>query len=234
MEWFKHDTSATTDAKIKKLVIRYGATGYAIYFHCLELIAGNISQTNLTFQLEHDSEIIADNLKIHGTSERSGQEIVEEIMRYMVELKLFDNIGDKIYCFKLLNRLDSSMTGSTKFRKMITEAKEHHDNVMTMSCKNRIEENRIEEKREYADGVYLTETEYNKLLKLYEKSDVESKMLRLASYLVEKGKEYKSHYLTLRNWLKDDCKQKPQQKRCPECGEVMHGAGCSCGYAEAV
>jgi len=78
MKWFKHDSDASSDAKIKKLVIRHGAIGYAVYFHCLELIAGNVSNDNITFELEHDSEIIADNLRIKGTAEKSGVQVVED------------------------------------------------------------------------------------------------------------------------------------------------------------
>lgn len=131
MNWFKHDADATQDAKIKKLLIRHGAVGYAVYFHCLELIAAEVSESNLTFELEHDSEIIADNLHIHGTSVMSGIQIVEEIMRYIIELGLFESSNDKIFCFKLLKRMDLSMTSNPSFRKMIAEAKERHDTVMT-------------------------------------------------------------------------------------------------------
>lgn len=123
MKWFKHDTDAYNDAKVKKLVIRYGAVGYAIYFHCIELIAGDIDENNITFCLEHDSEIIADNLKISGTAEKSGVQIVEEIMMYIIELGLFEEHNNLIYCFKLLKRMDSSMTSNKKFRYMIQEAK---------------------------------------------------------------------------------------------------------------
>lgn len=147
MKWFKHDTDASSDAKIKKLLIRYGAVGYAIYFHCLELIAGSISENNITFELEHDAEIIADNLKIKGTADKSGVEIVNEIMMYIIQLGLFECHNDHIFCFKLLKRLDSSMTSNPNMRKLITEAKENHDGVMTQSCKNRKEENRKEENR---------------------------------------------------------------------------------------
>ena len=134
MIWFKHDTNAVNDAKVKKLIIRYGAEGYAIYFHCIELISGDINENNITFCLEHDSEIIADNLKIKGTAEKSGIQIVEEIMKYIVELKLFEEHNNLIYCFKILKRLDLSMTSNVKFRKIITEAKESHDLIMTESC----------------------------------------------------------------------------------------------------
>lgn len=127
LKWFKHDADASTDAKISKLLIRYGAIGYAVYFHCLELIAGNVSNENITFELEHDSEIIADNLRIRGTSDKSGMEIVEEIMCYIITLGLFENHDGRITCFKMIKRLDSSMTSNPKFRKLILEAKEHHD-----------------------------------------------------------------------------------------------------------
>lgn len=135
MNWFKHDTDATQDAKIKKLLIRFGAIGYAIYFHCLELIAAETSDNNLTFELEHDSEIIASNLFIKDETGKSGVEIVEDIMRYIVNLGLFQEAGGRIFCFKLLKRLDASMTSNPRFRAMIASAKgENHDTVMTPSC----------------------------------------------------------------------------------------------------
>jgi len=162
MKWFKHDSDASSDAKIKKLLIRYGAVGYAVYFHCLELIAGNVSTDNITFELEHDSEVIADNLRIRGTNDKSGMEVVEEIMRYIVELELFENYSGKITCMKMVKRLDSSMTGNSKFRKMISDAKNYHDSIVTshdinteshdtvmtnhdsVMNKNRLEEKRID------------------------------------------------------------------------------------------
>jgi len=127
MKWFKHDSDASSDAKIKKLIIRHGAVGYAVYFHCLELIAGNVSNQNLTFELEHDSEIIADNLRIVGNGGQSGQDIVEGIMHTIIDLNLFELRGDLVTCPKMIRRLDSSMTGNTTFRKMIQDAKDSHD-----------------------------------------------------------------------------------------------------------
>ena len=144
MQWFKHDSNATTDAKIRKLILRHGPTGYAVYFQCLELIASSISSNHITFELEHDAEIIADNLKIKGTADRSGVEIVGDIMRYMVELRLFEESDGRIFCFKMLKRLDQSMTSNKEMRKIIQAGKEkqagllaypnqNHDGVMIES-----------------------------------------------------------------------------------------------------
>jgi len=155
--WFKHDSDASQDAKMKKLILRYGAEGYAVYFHCIELIVGDISESKLTFELEHDSEIIADNLKIQGDNSLSGIDKVNAIMRYIVELDLFKVNNGHIYCYKLLKRLDQSMTSNKKLRDMIETGKKNHDSVMIESCQrhdkvmqeeNRIEENRREEKKE--------------------------------------------------------------------------------------
>lgn len=154
MQWFKHDTDATLDGKLRKVILRYGTDGYAIYFHCLELIAGNISDQNITFELEHDSEVIADTLKVKSyKSDQTALERVEEIMRFMVDEKLFEYSNGHITCFKMLKRLDSSMTSNAKMRALITNAKENHDTVMInhdtiMQEEIRIDKNRQEENKE--------------------------------------------------------------------------------------
>ena len=218
MQWFKHDADAATDAKIKKVLIRYGPIGYAVYFHCLELITSDLSESNINFELEHDSEIIADNLKIKGTSEKSGIEIVEEVMRYMVDIGLFENQGGRIFCFKLLRRLDTSMTSNPKMRAFISNARErhditpnNHDRIMTQSCKNRREENRIEEKREEhprANGVYngrpVNSATIKALITEYGQPAVDDYMQRISDYCDANGKRYKDHAATCRNWLKRD------------------------------
>ena len=123
MKWFKHDSDAMTDSKIRKLILKHGAVGYAVYFHCLELIASSVSETNINFELEHDAEIIADDLKIVGNGTESGTDIVSKIMRTIVDLKLFEESEGHIFCFKLLKRLDTSMTSNKYFRSLIAEAK---------------------------------------------------------------------------------------------------------------
>lgn len=144
MVWFKHDTTALTDAKVKRLVIRHGAVGYAVYFHCLELIAGDLTANKITFELEHDAEIIADNLKIQGTGNEAGVDIVNKIMATIIELDLFQISGEKIVCLKLAKRLDSSMTSNKNMRAIIQGS---HDGVMIESCKKREDKKRTEEKR---------------------------------------------------------------------------------------
>lgn len=125
MKWFKHDSDAGSDAKLMKVRIKYGMEGYGLYWYCLELIVNGISESNLTFELEHDAEIISHQTGIHF-------ERVQEMMTFMIDLGLFEGQGGRITCLKILKRLDKSMTSNKSFREMLDTAKESHDSVMTV------------------------------------------------------------------------------------------------------
>ena len=243
MQWFKHDSNASSDAKIKKLLIRHGAIGYAVYFHCIELITNDLSSSNITFELEHDSEIIADNLKIQGDSNRSGREVVEEIMRTIVELGLFNESRGKIYCYKLAKRIDSSMIGSTEMRKMMDNFKKNHDTIMIPSEQKRLDNNTIEKKtkekpkrKAYGSekNVYLSDDELEKLYSEFSRTLVDKKIEDMSLYCKTHGKHYKSYKAALLLWLRKDDKpstdtSKPKThtvKPCPECGDLLKMGYC--------
>jgi hypothetical protein len=146
MKWFKHDSDASNDAKLKKLRLKYGATGYGIYWYCLELIARNVEKHNLTFELEHDAELIADDFKLSA-------ELVQHIMTYMVELELFENTGGIVSCLKMATRTDEYT------QKLIQSSRKTSDNVPTISVEYPtksvlIEENRIEDIRLDKKNIY--------------------------------------------------------------------------------
>jgi hypothetical protein len=104
----------------------HGMEAYGLYWHCLELIASNVTADNLTFELEHDSELIA-----YQTGH--SRDRVEAIMRDMVQMGLFESSHGKITCLKMMSRIDQSQSGNPKFRKAINDAKTKHDSVMTQS-----------------------------------------------------------------------------------------------------
>ena len=224
MQWFQHDVDSSQDAKIKKLLIRHGAVGYAVYFHCLELIASDICETNLTFELEHDSEIIADNLKIEGTGTKSGMEIVQDIMRTIIDLDLFSERNGHIFCVKLIKRINLSQTSNVKFREAIAQKKEeykhlicaNHDGVMTdhdlvMNTNQPTIPTNIhtpkktkktkEKKQVYGkyQNVILTDEQIEKLSQA-----IKADPYQLLDFFSEKkemnGYDYKNDYAALCNW----------------------------------
>jgi len=83
MKWFKHETNSGFNSKMKKLLMKYGVQGYGLYYYCVEIIAGNLTSDNITFELEHDSSILAYDLKMDTL-------LVEEIMTYCLKLELFE------------------------------------------------------------------------------------------------------------------------------------------------
>lgn len=145
MRWIKHDSDANQDAKLQNVLLDYGLEGYGLYWYCIELIAGKVGKDNITFELEHDARIIARN--VGSTAQK-----VEEMMRYFVELGLFEDSRGTITCLKLARRLDKSMTSNPEMRAIIENLK-NHDSVMTQSEKPmqeeiRLEEIRLEEKKD--------------------------------------------------------------------------------------
>ena len=135
MQWFKHNAHSHTEYKLYKALKKYSSDAYAVYFICLELITEGISKKNSTFELEHDAEFIADKLFIKGTATQSGAERVSEIMLYLVDLGLFDENCNRIYCPWLRSTIDSSMISDQEWRKTLQNEKKRqelgsHDNVM--------------------------------------------------------------------------------------------------------
>ena len=117
MKWFKHFTNASSNNKLTKVRMRYGAEGYAIYWYCLELIAGDLGESEeITFELKHDAEVIGFNLKID-------QIRVEEIMKYMVSIDLFGQANGVVSCIKLAKYLDKKNTRNQNIHRIIDQSK---------------------------------------------------------------------------------------------------------------
>ena len=116
MKFYKHDTNAMMDHKLQKVVLEFGMEGYGMYWFCLELIAGGITEDDQSFELKHDREVIA---RMSGLV----TDMVSKILERFVELELFEGKDGKITCLRLLTRLDKSMTSSNKLRKHIGESK---------------------------------------------------------------------------------------------------------------
>lgn len=114
LPWFAHESKANRDTKMRKLLLKYGAEGYGLYWYCVEHIADNVGP-KLTFELEHDSEILAHELKIDTL-------LVEEIMRYMVSVGLFEESEGVVSCLSLLKHLTPKCTRNEQLKTLIREA----------------------------------------------------------------------------------------------------------------
>lgn len=66
-------------------------------------------------------------------------------------------------------------------------------------------------KTRYLDYVLLKDEEYIKLVELMGESKLTKLIENLNNYIGSKGKKYKSHYHTLRNWYNKDNKHQPKK-----------------------
>ena len=148
MKYFKHDSDSSLDAKLQKVIIKYGMEGYGLYWLMIEMIARNVNKNNLTFELEHDAEIIGSMSGIHV-------EKVQEMVTYFVSLNLFDQNQGIIRCLKLATRTDEYtqklLQSVETVGRLSGESRETVGRKSNNVCINRTEQKRREEKREAPD-----------------------------------------------------------------------------------
>jgi len=207
MKWFKHDSDANADAKLKRVRMKYGMSGYGLYWYCLEQIAMGVEANKLTFELEHDAEIIAYDTGINYA-------LVQEMMVFMCDLGLFENTDGRITCLKMATRLDQSMTSNPTMRKMISGIKSH-DGIMTASskpvtesCKIRLEENRLDKNIKESRGAFRPPTTQE--VKNYVSTrEINIDVDRFVDFYASKGwmvgkNRMKDWQAAVRNWEKRD------------------------------
>lgn len=124
MKWFKHDSNAHIDAKLKKVKHKYGIVGYGLYWYCIELIAMGVDKNNLTFELEEDSETIAMEWNLDQLK-------VQEMVQYMVHLNLFENTDGRITCLKLARRLDETTSKNPEIKRVLVGLSSDDNNEPT-------------------------------------------------------------------------------------------------------
>jgi len=155
----------------------------------------NVERHNLTFELEHDSELLSIDTKIHI-------DIIQEMMLYMVDLGLFISNNGVIVCPKMASRTDEYTNKLIKKNPNFQLLNSDFDSVGTQSEKIppiRIEENRREENI-YTDSDTNSDTSKPKSRK-FKKPTVEE----IAEYCKERGnnidaEHFHSYYQT-RSWM---------------------------------
>lgn len=115
MKWFSHPSDASRGKALKKLLIKYGAEGYGVYWYCMENICANVDP-KLTFELDLDVEILAHELKIDSVK-------VNNVMLYMVELGLFENAQGTVSCIQMAAMFGSNLTRNSELKGIIREQK---------------------------------------------------------------------------------------------------------------
>ena len=217
----------------------------------MRISAEKLSAENMSFELEHDAELLAHKFKID--SKRT-----EEIMKCCVALNLFQysEESNKIFCQALSRRVDNTTAQNPQFKTLIEGMKTQkletnlsNLKLLQETCsigeESRVDKKReekplprpvkpIEVKKEYAEGVLLTDAQFWKLSETYGEPMAKKLVDTLSSAKQAKGYKYKSDYHAILNWVVEKCKAEPKAERkpkgwpCPSCGHENTQSGSIC------
>lgn len=137
MQWFKHDTNARNDIKIKLLKQKHGAEGYGVYFQLVEIIGENCKSENISqwgfVEAAHTVETLAIECGV-------SPDILRTVLKTCDEVGLFSQKKGKLYCKSIKKRLDDYARKTAKSREKVSGQE-------TDKVRNRIEKNRKEKNR---------------------------------------------------------------------------------------
>ena len=133
MKYFKHDSDASLDAKLKRVQLKFGMEGYGFYWYCIEMIARTVRKNNLKFALEDDAQVLAHYCSLDADK-------VAQMLRLMVDIELFEQEDDIVTCRKLSSRTDEYTQKLIKAAEGVAQCP---DTVSTKSALT--EQNRTEE-----------------------------------------------------------------------------------------
>lgn len=126
MKWFKHDTDARQDFKLKRLVRRFGMEGYGMYWSVVELLAFETKD-----QIEGDVRLSLDNYPIEDISHDLNIEPskAQLVLDFMAETGLIDPelYESKVLCCKALAKRSDEYT--VKRRRVRTKSGQSPENV---------------------------------------------------------------------------------------------------------
>ena len=221
LDYFSHDTDAVNDEKIEALRALHGNNGYAFYFILLE----RIYRTNKAELDVSDAETIQIlSRKVAVTTEEFMQ-ILETAFKW----KCFDREAYEKRGVLTSNGIkkrtsivvEKRVTMREKYHKQRDEVSDAETGEETEQkpdkVKKRKEKKSKEKKREYALHVTLTEEEHEKLLSQYGQSDTRNLIEILSNYKAATGKQYKSDYHAILNWvikrLSENKQRQPQPQK---------------------
>jgi hypothetical protein len=137
MKWFKHDTDASNDPKIKKLKKKFGMIGYGVYFNLLEIIARKMENNIDEFGFlpeDWDDESLEMEFNMEAKD-------LFPLFDYMINIGLFERKNDRIYNQKIQERCDDYTA------RIIRNKEQCPNSVRTVSDKVLLDKNRIDKKK---------------------------------------------------------------------------------------
>lgn len=213
MDYFPHDVHMSTDKKVKALRIVYGNDGYTFFNIALEMI---YQEPNFELDVS-DAEtiqILASNVEV--TVQKLSEMIATAVKHGCFDKERYNNDG-VLTSNGILKRaevvINKRVAMRDKYDKKVSDAETQPEMPQSkVKGKERESKEKVNKviKKEYADYVFLTETEYDKLTELFGIDERDNFFLRYASWVsgqTERVQKSRSAYLTILNWHRDSDKR---------------------------
>lgn len=217
VKWIKIVTDIFNNKKIKQIDAMPDADSILVIWFKLICLAGNINESGLivlTKDLAYTDEMLATEFR-------------KPLNTIRLALKIFENFGmieivDNIYRISNWEKYQN-IEGLEKIREQTRHrVAKHRENQRLLTSnvtvthgnatdidKNKNKKEKKKEKKDiYSDSVYLSDTEYQKLIEQYGLSATKEMITILDNYKGSSGKKYKSDYKAILSWVVDSYKNK--------------------------
>ncbi len=222
--YFSHDSNAITDTKILNMRADYGLEGYGLFWAIIEML-----RNEEDYKLELDKN----TYRAIKTLTNTDIDIEKYIKDCINDYQLFMIQDNKFYSNSLLRRMSEKDKKSEIAREKANARWNKDATVMQQQCisnankikENKEKENKInkkkikenkkeqEEKIHFAEFVSMTNAEYEKLVGTYGKDFVDQCITILDNYKGSSGKNYKSDYRAILNWVIDRVNENNSKKQ---------------------
>jgi len=211
--YFKHDSNAQNDPKIKQMRSVYGIEGYGLYWAFVELMRDQEGY-KLPISGKYAIKAYAEDFKVDPVRL---QEYIEDCVS---EFNLFETDGEYLWSRSLIRRMQNYEDICNKNREAVMRRWANQRNTSVLPAQsdcntNKEEENREEEIKEdknkntYGEfkNVALTQNEYKKLTERFGEIGAADKIEELSQALQSRRgypQKYKDHYATILRWNRRD------------------------------
>jgi len=207
MKYFIHDTSSFDDEKITKLFLEFGYEGLGLFYTALEKIGRQ--------EKPIDTSVLKAQLKV-------GKRL-DKCWKFMEQIDLIQSKNGETFNEQLLNFSEKYQIKKEKNREKISQWRDKQkdtENVTgTVPVRNppkvKLSKVKLSKviKNKYAEFVFLTDEEYQKLISEHGNYWTKKMIETLDNYKGSTGKTYKSDYRAILSWVEEKIKTSPEYLR---------------------
>lgn len=192
--YFSHDHNARNDPKLLKVRQHEDWFGYGLYWGIVEILYEQGGRIRLD-----EMDAIAFDLRIS----------LEKLGKFFNDYPDLFTVDNEFVTSESALRRMNEIKSRSKINKKNAEAgwvkrkSQSKSDAIRKGTKKGTETGTKTDKKEYIEGVFLKESEYDKLVERDGKDATDWMLQKLSNYKLAHGKKYKSDYGAINSWVRD-------------------------------